>query len=283
MANILLTGISGNVGSAVMDYFIKNNIDFTAGVRNVEKYKEKFPGINLVHLDFEKKDTFNRALEGMDKVFLVRPPQLTDVNRIFKPFINRCKQKFVRRIVFLSLLGIEKNPFPPHHKIEKIILESNIPYTFIRPSFFMQNLSTTHKEDIKERNDIFIPGGNARVSFIDTRDIGEVIGITLTEKGHRKRAYTITGCEAISYYEVANKMSNVLGKDIKYSNPSLLQFRKEMINRGVKKEFANVMTVLYLTTKLGMARKVTDTAENILKRKPRTIDDFIKDYSDEWI
>lgn len=283
MANILLTGISGNVGRAVMDYFIDKNMPFTAGVRNVDKYKEKYPNVNLVHLDFEDKNTFDTALEGIDKVFLVRPPQLTDVENIFKPFINACKQKYIRSIVFLSLLGVEKNPFPPHYKIEKAILKSNIPYTFIRPSFFMQNLSTTHREDIKNRNDIFIPAGGAKVSFIDTRDIGEIIGITLTEKGHRKRAYTLTGPEAIDYYEVADKMSNILGKDIKYSNPGLLKFRKEMINRGTKKEFATVMTVLYLTTKFGMAKKVTDTAEKILKRKPRTIDEFIVDYKDVWM
>ena len=71
------------------------------------------------------------------------------------------------------------------------MLASGIPYTFIRFSFFMQNLSTTHAQDIKERNDLFIPSGKARISFIDTRDIGEIIGRCLVEKGHENKAYTI--------------------------------------------------------------------------------------------
>ena len=279
---ILLTGVSGNVGSAVVDYFKSEKIGFLAGVRNVEKSKQQDVAIDYIHFDFEDSASYGTALEGVTKVFLIRPPQLTDVLGIFVPFIQKCKEVGVKQIVFLSLLGVERNPFPPHHKIEKAIVASGIPYTFIRPSFFMQNLSTTHAEDIKERNDLFIPSGNAKVSFIDTRDIGEIIGRTLVEEGHENKAYTITGAEAITYYQVADSMTRLLGRKITYSNPHLFKFRKDMINRGVKKGFATVMMVLYLTTKLGMANHVTNTAEILLKRKPRSIDEFIKDHLEVW-
>lgn len=279
---ILLTGVTGNVGSAVVNYLKSINIDFIAGVRDIERSKQQDDSIQYIHFDFQDTITYETGLHGVKKVFLVRPPQLTDVRGIFIPFIQKCKEVGVTQIVFLSLLGAEKNPFPPHHKIEKAIVESKIPYTFIRPSFFMQNLSTTHAEDIKERDDLFIPSGKAKVSFIDTRDIGEIIGRTITEKGHKNKAYTITGSEAITYYKVADTMTRVLGRKITYSNPSLLKFRKDMIERGIKKDFATIMMILYLTTKLGMANHVTNTTELLLKRKPRTIEDFIKDYIDVW-
>lgn len=279
---ILLTGVSGNVGSAVVDYLISINVSFLAGVRNIEKSKHQSNAIEYIHFDFEDPASYGTALVGVTKVFLIRPPQLTDVLGIFVPFIQKCKEFGVKQIVFLSLLGVEKNPFPPHHKIEKAIVESGIPYTFIRPSFFMQNLSTTHAEDIKERNDLFIPSGNAKVSFIDTRDIGEIIGRTLVEEGHGYKAYTITGSEAITYYQVADSMTKLLGRRITYTNPNLFKFRKEMIDRGIKRGFATVMMVLYLTTKLGMANHVTNTAEVLLKRNPRTIDEFIKDHLEVW-
>ncbi|MGH4140304.1 SDR family oxidoreductase [Clostridium sp.] len=279
---ILLTGITGNVGSAVVDYLKSINRDFLAGVRNIKKSIEQDDSMEYVNFDFQDIDTYETALNGVKKVFLVRPPQLTDVNGIFKPFIQKCKEVGVEQIVFLSLLGAEKNPFPPHHKIEKVILESEIPYTFIRPSFFMQNLSTTHAEDIKLRDDLFIPSGKAKISFIDTRDIGEIIGRTLSEKGHENKAYTITGSEAITYFQVAESMTRILGRKITYSNPPLFKFRNEMIVRGIKREFATVMMILYLTTKLGMANHVSSTAEVLLKRKPRTIDVFIKDHIEVW-
>ena len=279
---ILLTGITGNVGSAVVNYLKSINVGFVAGVRNIERSKLQDDSIQYIHFDFQDTVTYETALYGVKKVFLVRPPQLTDVRGIFIPFIQKCIKIGVKQIVFLSLLGAEKNPFPPHHKIEKAIVKSEIPYTFIRPSFFMQNLSTTHAQDIKERDDLFIPSGKAKVSFIDTRDIGEIIGRTLVEEGHKYKAYTITGPEAITYLKVADTMTRVLGRKITYSNPSLFKFRKDMIERGIKKDFATVMMVLYLTTKLGMANHVTNTAELILKRKPRTIEDFIKDYIKVW-
>ena len=279
---ILLTGISGNVGKAVVDYLISENIEFRAGVRDIEKSKQQDESIEYIHFDFEEVDTYGTALQGVKKVFLVRPPQLTDVKGIFIPFIKKCKEAGVEQIVFLSLLGAQSNPFPPHHKIEKAILASGIAYTFIRPSFFMQNLSTTHAEDIKERDDLFIPSGKAKISFIDTRDIGEIVGRTLVEKGHENKAYTITGSTAITYFLVADRMTRILGRKITYSNPSLFKFRKDMIHRGIKKEFATVMMILYLTTKLGMANHVNNTAEILLKRKLRTIEDFIKDYAKVW-
>jgi uncharacterized protein YbjT (DUF2867 family) len=279
---ILLTGITGNVGSSVVEYLKEKNIKFLAGVRNIEKSKRRDDSLEYIHFDFEDVATYETALQGVKKVFLVRPPQLTDVKGIFNPFIQKCKANGVKQIIFLSLLGAEKNPFPPHHKIEKAILASGIPYTFIRPSFFMQNLSTTHASDIKERDDLFIPSGKAKISFIDTRDIGEIIGRTLSEHGHENKAYTITGSESITYNQVADIMTKILGRKITYSNPRLFKFRKDMIKRGIKREFATVMMVLYLTTKLGMANHVTKTAEILLKRKPRTIEDFIKDYVYVW-
>ncbi|MBU3112378.1 NmrA family NAD(P)-binding protein [Clostridium lacusfryxellense] len=120
------------------------------------------------------------------KILLVRPPQLTDVKGIFNPFIQKCKVNGVKQVIFLSLLGAEKNPFPPHHKIEKAILASGIPYTFIRPSFFMQNLSTTHATDIKERDDLFIPCGKAKISGICYSNDGI---ISYNKIGHGKSCY----------------------------------------------------------------------------------------------
>ena len=134
----------------------------------------------------------------------------------------------------------------------------------------------------RSRNNLFIPSGKAKISFIDTRDIDEIVGRTLVEEGHKNKAYTITGSEAITYFEVANSMTKILGRKITYSNPPLFKFRNDMIERGIKKNFATVMMVLYLTTKLGMANHVTNTAELLLKRKPRTIGDFIKDYINVW-
>lgn len=282
MTNILITGYSGNVGSALANYLTSINTDYSVGVRNPDKYSGQDSTISTRKLDLEDPTTYTKALEGIKSVFLVRPPQLTDVDRIFKPFIKACEIAGVEHIVFLSLLGIEHNPFPPHYKIEKLLEASPIDYTFVRPSFFMQNLIEPHGEDIRTKNEIFIPSGKAAISFIDTDDIGEIVGKALISKEYRNKKYTITGSEAIAYDQVANTFTQLLGRKITYTNPGLLKFRKSIIQQGTKKEFANVMTVLYLTTKLGMAKKVTSTAELILGRKPASIRDFILKHKAIW-
>ncbi|MGB3366717.1 MAG: SDR family oxidoreductase [Acidaminobacteraceae bacterium] len=281
MTNIMITGISGNVGSSVAKHFEENKMEYIVGVRNPKKIKaNNFSQIR--YLDFENPESYNDALRGIDTIFLVRPPQLTDIVGIFLPFIKACKSEGVCHIVFLSLLGVEKNPFPPHHKIEKLIESSGIDYTFIRPSFFMQNLINPHAEDIRLRNEIYIPSGKAKISFIDTEDIGEIIAITMLDNKHRNKKYTVTGPESITYYDVAKQMSHILEREISYTNPSLLKFRKEIIRRGTKKEFANVMTILYLTTKFGLANHLTDTVEEILGRKPNTIKTFTLNNKEIW-
>lgn len=280
--SILITGYNGNVGQAVGAYFDQIDWPYQIGVRSPKKYLDSKAENEVRTLDFEDVTSFKSALKGIESVFLMRPPQLTDIKGIFEPFIAACVSEGVKHIVFLSLLGVEKNPFPPHHKIEKIIEKSGIQYTFIRPSFFMQNLIEPHAKKIVERDEIYIPSGNAKISFIDTRDIGEIIGKCLIDKKHRNQKYTITGSVAIDYYEVAKYLSMSLGRKVTYANPGLLRFRNDAIKSGVQKEYATVMTVLYLTTKLGMANHVTQTANDILGRSPRSIQEFIEDHKDVW-
>lgn len=279
---ILITGMTGNVGSEVAHSLYNKGIPFEAGVRNLEKAKQEFGShYEYVEFDFLNPLTFVKAFENITSLFLVRPPALGDFQQI-KPVIDFAVDSGVKRIVFLSLMGIERNPIPPHYKIEKYIRSLNISYTFLRPGFFMQNLNQAHCQDIKDHNDIYIPAGHAKVSFIDARDIGEIAAKTLSEPGHENKSYTLTGKEALRYNQVAAIFSYVLKREVTYSNPSPLRFRKTMIDRGVDKKFVNVMVGLYLTTRMGMAKAVTPDTEVLLGRSPRTVTEYVRDYSQHW-
>lgn len=280
---ILVTGFTGNVGSFTGKYLKVAGIPFKAAVRDIEKAKKQFGNdIEYVKFDLEDENTFEEALKDVNKIFFMRPPQIVDANKYVKPFLDLAKEKGIEHIAFLSLMGIEKNPIPPHYKIEKIIKNSGIPFTFLRPSFFMQNLDTTHRFDIKENNDLFIPAGKSKSSFIDTRDIGEAAARVLTENGHENKAYTLTGAEALDYWQVAEIFTKCLNRKVTYSNPAPLKFRKVMIDRGTDKKFANVMVGLYMSTKLGVANKVTPELEMLLGRKPTSVEQYVKDYLSCW-
>lgn len=147
----------------------------------------------------------------------------------------------------------------------------------------MQNLSTTHLEDIREHRDLFIPAGHAKTSFIDTKDIGSVAAVCLTDPQYINKELELTGPKALTYNEIAKDMSRILGVTITYSKPSLLKFRQAMIKRGNSRGYVNVMVMLYLITQLGNAKKVTDTVEKILHHPPRTIQEFINDHRNDFI
>lgn len=280
----LVTGATGNIGRYVVEELINLGKNVRAGVSNIERGKRFFDDkVELVRFDFLDSKTFDKALENIEGVFLVRPPKLANPKEDMLPFLKEVKARNIKKIVFVSLLGVEKNPVVPHRKIESMIKELEIPYCFLRPSFFMQNLNTNHKEEIKERNELYIPVGKAKTSFIDTRDIGLAAAITLTENKYTNKSFTLTGDIAIDYYEVADIMSDVLNRKIDYKNPSLLKFRRERIRRGTPKEFANVMMFLYLMTKFGTAKDITNDLKMIIGRKPTSFKEYVIYHKEEWI
>lgn len=280
----LVTGITGNIGFFTAQKLLEEGFNIRGAVTDPERARRSLDDrVKLVKFDFLDPSTYAKALSGVDRLFLMRPPVLNKPRDLY-PFIDAAVTAGVRHVVFISLLGIEHNPFPPHYKIEKYIKQSGIPFTFLRPSFFMQNLNTTHREDIRDRDDIFLPAGHAKVSFIDTRDIGEAAARVLMEPElHANKSYTLTGPEAVTYSEAACLFTEILGRSITYSNPSVGSFKKELLSRGIPKDFVNVMAVLYLTTRFGMANKVTNELEALLGRLPRTLAQYVHDYADEWM
>lgn len=284
MDTILIIGGTGNIGFPLIECLSeKENVHMKVGVHAISKVEERFKdmkNVTIVPFDFLDPATYSEAFLDVNKVFFIRPPQLSKPKEDMFPFLAYAKQQAIEQIVFVSLIGVEKNPVTPHHKIEKKIKELELPYTFIRPSFFMQNLNTTHQEDIKIDHDLFIPAGHARTSFIDTRDIGEAAAVCLTDPAYLNKELEITGPQALTYDEIAKEMTTILGVNISYSKPSLLYFRRRMIKRGLPKEYVNVMVMLYLITQLGNAKKVTNCLEQVLNRPPRTIQEYIYDYRD---
>ncbi|SCN32887.1 Uncharacterized protein BC067498_02985 [Bacillus cereus] len=269
---ILVTGATGNVGKEVVKGLIKRNATFKVATRSRET--------EGVYFDFENPSSVKAALTGVTKLFLIRPPHLADAKKYFQPVIDAAKEIGIKQIIFLSLLGVEKNPIVPHAKIEAIIKDSGIPYTFLRPSFFMQNLLSQHGDELRNENIIEVPAGKGKTSFIDVRDIGEVAAKILTEEGHKFKAYSLTGNEALTYYEVAAIISKIINKHIVYTNPSIFTFRKRMVQKGLNSDFIWVMIGIYTTAKLGLAKKVTSDLSNLLDRNPITMEKFIYDHKE---
>jgi uncharacterized protein YbjT (DUF2867 family) len=281
-SNILVTGATGNTGAEVLLALKRRNQPVVAAIRKPEDAAKLESGQAYTIFDINEPDTFPAALQGIEKVYLMRPPANAD-SHVFETFVQAAQQAGIKHIVYLSVLGAERNPVIPHHGIEKIILNSGIPYTFLRPSYFMQNLSTTHRDDIRLHDQIFVPAGKGKTSFIDIRDIAEVAVLAFTQPGHLTKAYELTGSEALDYYQVANLFTQALGRKVEYTRPTIFKFYREMNKRGVQGGFTLVMIALYTVASLGMAAKITTEVETLLGRKPITFRQFIEDNKTCWI
>lgn len=285
MGRILITGASGNVGSFVAQYALANGQEITVAGTHTEKLAKMFTDkAEIAYFDFTDPSTYNTALKNVDRVFIMRPPHLGKPEDL-KPFIDALKEKGgIRLISFLSLIGVENNPVPPHHKIEKYIEQANLPYCHIRPSFFMQNMSGVHAFEIKNFNRIVVPVSNALTSFIDAKDIGEITAKVLSEPElHQNKGYSITGPEAIDYWQVAKILSKELGREIIYTNPKPSFAKNYWIAiRGMETEYCNVMGMLYMMTRFGTAKKVTSDFELVMGKKPRTFQQFANKNIGAW-
>lgn len=279
---ILVTGASGNTGRYVAENLVKMGEKVVAAGTNPDKLDELFhQKAKSVLFDFTKSETFDAALENVDRVFLVRPPHLGKPEDLY-PFIDAVKVHGIRLVSFLSLMGVEKNTIPPHHKIEKYIEASGIPFAHIRPGFFMQNISGVHAEEIREMNQIFVPAGNSRTSFIDAEDIGLAAAVLLHRaEQYKNTAHTITGSEALDYYQIAEILSDVTGREITYAKPGFLKYRRHYIKkRGLGKGYVNITAALYFMTRMGTAEAVTDDFEKLAGRKPGTFEEFARKHID---
>lgn len=273
---VLVTGASGNVGRYVTGNLLNMGEQVVAAGTDTQKLRDLFQDkVDPVYFDCTKKETFENALENVDRVFLMRPPHLGKPEDLY-PFIDAMKAHNIKLVSFLSLMGIEKNTIPPHHKIEKYIEASQIPFAHIRPGFFMQNISGVHSTEIREMDQIFVPAGNSKTSFIDAEDIGlSVATLFQNPKKYKNTAHTITGAEALDYFQVAEILSKVTGRKIEYAKPGFLKYRRHYIGkRGLEKAYVNVTVALYFMTRMGTAKDVTDDFIKLTDRKPRTFEEF---------
>lgn len=279
---ILVTGFNGKTGFEVAEKLTEKQLPFLCAVRNVEKAKSKYGNsFEFVELDFSRPETFEQALTGIQRIFLMYPP---GDNIQFEAFIRMAKEMGVQHIVYLSLKDVQFMPFIHHYKNEKLIKKYGIPYTFVRAGYFMQNLNDFLFKEIKERKRIFVPAGKGKTSFVDTRDLAEIAAISLSDiKAHRNKSYVITGDEALDFYEVAEIMSQAMKMKVEYSNPTVKEFKTHMLAAGVDEAFINVVVGIHFPTKLGLAKGIKHDFEKVAGRKPVRMKQYIEDYKESWM
>ncbi|WAB84704.1 SDR family oxidoreductase [Microcella daejeonensis] len=249
---VLVTGATGGVGSAVVRHLLGRGEPVVSAVRDPGE-AGVVPGSEARPFDFENDETWGDALAGCDRLFLLRPPPIADVHRHLLPFADAALERGIRHIVFLSLQGVQFNRATPHHAVEKHLRARRAPFTFLRPNFFMQNLSTTYRADIRDRDQIAVPAGRARTAVIDTDDIGRVAARVLTEPGHTGKAYTLSGEQSLTYDDIARMLSAELSRPIRYTRPTAAEYAEQLRRAGAAPDYIAVQTMIWRIVRLNVS------------------------------
>ncbi len=287
---ILVTGATGTVGSEVVKQLSARGASIRAGCHTLSKAdKIRGPGVEIVEVDYLKPETIESAFKGVEKLFLLTP-LVENMVEMTARLVAEAKKAGVQHIVKLSNnqdLGADAEAkIPPirwHRQAEKIVEESGIPYTFLRPiDGFMQNFIWFYGQTIKAQNAIYTAAGEGKQGIVDARDMAAVAVEALTGDGHEGKVYPISGPEAISDNQAAEILSEVLGRKISHVNLSEEDARKGfeeadlpdwMVNSGIEGD---------RLTREGRLSAVLPTVEEVTGKKPRSFEQFARDYAEAF-
>jgi uncharacterized protein YbjT (DUF2867 family) len=277
---VLVTGATGTVGRSLVGELLAAGQVVRAGVL-VPGAAGLPPDAEPVRLDFHDPTTAAPALVGVDRLFLLRPPAISDVATALGPLVQAAARVGVRRVVVLSVMGV--NPALPHWRMERMVQQAGLPMTALRPSYFAQNLLTAFGDEIRKHSRLRLACGSGRVSFVDTRDVAAVASRVLVDPdAHPAGPRTLTGPQALDFSQVALLLSSELGRQIRYEPCGLLTRRRRLLESGADPAYVRVQLMIDVTTRLGLARRVTRDVQHVLGRPATPLATFVHDHRDGW-
>lgn len=177
----------------------------------------------------------------------------------------------------MSVQGAEKSKVIPHNKIERLIKEYSFNYVFLRPSYFMQNLTGELLHDIQSRREILLPAGKAKFNWVDVDDIGKLAARVLCNiENYINSTIEITGSENLNFYQVSEIMNRHIGDKIIYKNLNPFRFFKLKKKQGVPKAKINVMLALHFLPRFQKAPNITHSIREITGKPPVNLDEFVQ-------
>ena len=281
---ILVIGATGRVGGELVKLLVRNGESVRAATRNPSTVSSRFHNtVDVVEFDYDRPQTFAPALAGVGKVFLIVRPGDNHSDTAAMPLIDLAKKVKVQHIVDITAMGVEQDETFMLRILEKYIETSGIAYTHLRPNWFMQNFDSGPMfADIKATGALHLPADDANISFIDTRDVAAVGFATLTERNHAGRAYTLTGNQSLSYFQVVEKLSRVADKKISYIPISENIARETLMKGGIPTDLIERWSEFYRKVRQGLCSPISTDVESVLGRLPILFDQYSNDYAASW-
>jgi len=277
---IIVTGATGTNGRLVVDALLAGGASVRAMVQNRAKAADlQQAGADVVVADFDRPQTLDAALAGVERALLLSAVDERLVEREAR-FVERARKAGVRHLVKFSAIGAHPAASftfgRQHGQSERVIQDSGLPFTFIQPNFFMQNLLWS-ADTIKARGELYGSLGVTPVSHVDAGDIAAVIAASLSEPidRHAGSIHLVTGPEAVTFAHVADALSRVLERTVRYVDLTDEQLKAGLVASGQREWHATALVELNVYARRGHASVVTDTVERITGRAASTLPQWV--------
>jgi len=279
---ILVIGGRSKIGAALIDGLLGRGEDVRALVRTGESTDDLCTSVQPVGGDLSDEGSLVTAMEGVHKVFLLSSPH-RDAIKWHRNAIDAARRTEVELLVRSSIIGADRDSeaefINAHTVCDRYLEDSGLPYAIVRPNLFLQNVPQSTIPSIDSSATFYVDAGQARISMVDTRDVAAVTAVVLTEPGHEGGHYDVTGPEALSYADVAAKLTRSLGRPITYVDAPDDAVRDALSGAGLNAWFVDALVGLYQDYRRsgidGYAAQVTDTVAQITGRPARTLDDLL--------
>ena len=282
---ILITGASGTAGGAVLAEAKKAGLPLKAMYRSEADAKKAPAGVTAVVADFANLPSLRAAFAGVDTVFLVCSP-VRELVALESNAIDAARESGVRHVVLNSALGAGDYPksFPSwHRQVEDKLKSSGLGYTFLRPNSFMQNILAYNAPSIRAQSAFYAAMGNARISYLDVRDIAAAAAkILAAPAAHGEKIYELNGPEAVTNAELARRISRVAGRTVQFVDIPEAAQRKSMLELGMPEWQVDALLDLQRYYTGGQGGEVDDVLRNLLGRAPVTLDQFLSEFRESF-
>jgi uncharacterized protein YbjT (DUF2867 family) len=273
------------IGSLLADALVDQGVEFTVMLRpgGLGDGIAGKPGVSLTEGDFDDPASLRRALEGVDRAFLLtNSTERTEAQQI--AFVEAAQAQRVGHVVYLSQLAADQQSpvrfLRYHGAVEAALRNSTVGWTFVRPNLILQ--AYIPFAPMIAQGALQAPIGDAAVSVVDARDIAAVAAAALTEDGHVGKTYTVTGPAAVTHAEIATELGDAVGRTVRFESIPPDAFLATLTGAGMPEWQAEGLVEDYAHYDRGEASAVSPDVAQVTGTSPRSLRDFAHDYSDAF-
>jgi len=283
---ILVTGGTGNVGSIVVKELLQRGAEVRILARKQPEPGKLPASVEVAIGDLLDPVSIEKAMQGVDKLFLLNAVVADELTQALIAY-GIAKRIGLKHVTYLSVFKVDQFRDVPHFAsklaVENALREFGVPYTILRPGYYMQN-DATLKDAITGAGVYPMPIGTAGMAVADIRDIAEAAAISLTEEGHDGQTYDIVAPFDITGPGAATLWSKLLGKEIHYTGHDFDPWEAQMRARVPSWAAFDLRMMLQGYFDRGFASTETEVTRltKLLGHAPRSYEAFATETAKGW-